>query len=78
MIVRGRVHNSRAKGKLCFLVLREQFSTVQASLFVNDDTSKGMVTYASKIPKESIIEIKGKVLKTEKDIESCSQSKVEL
>ena len=37
-----------------------------------------MVTYASKIPKESIIEIKGKVLKTEKDIESCSQSKVEL
>ncbi len=63
---------------MCFLVLREQFSTVQASLFVNDDTSKGMVTYASKIPKESIIEIKGKVLKTEKDIESCSQSKVEL
>lgn len=45
---------------------------------MNDDTSKGMVTYASKIPKESIIEIKGKVLKTEKDIESCSQSKVEL
>lgn len=45
---------------------------------MNDDISKGMVTYASKIPKESIIEIKGKVLKTEKDIESCSQSKVEL
>jgi len=76
--VRGRVHNSRAKGKLCFLILREQFATVQASLFVNDDISKGMVTYASKIPKESIVEVKAKVLKTEKDIESCSQSKVEL
>ena len=45
---------------------------------MNDDISKGMVTYASKIPKESIIEIKGKVLKTEKDIVWCSQRKVEL
>jgi len=51
---------------------------VQANLFVDDDTSKGMVTYSSKIPKESMIEIKAKVLKAEKDIESCSQSKVEL
>ena len=45
---------------------------------MSDETSKGMVTYASKIPKESIIELKAKVIKTEKDIESCSQSKVEL
>jgi len=37
-----------------------------------------MVTYSSKIPKESMIEIKAKVLKAEKEIESCSQSKVEL
>jgi len=51
---------------------------VQANLFVDDNTSKGMVTYSSKIPKESMIEIKAKVLKAEKDIESCSQSKVEL
>ena len=28
VIVRARVHNSRAKGKVCFIVLREQTSTV--------------------------------------------------
>jgi aspartyl-tRNA synthetase len=76
--VRGRIHYSREKGKLCFLILREKFATVQASLFINDNISKGMVNYASKIPKESIVEVKAKVLKTKKDIESCSQSKVEL
>jgi len=45
---------------------------VQANLFVDDNTSKGMVTYSSKIPKESLIEIKAKVLKAENDIESCT------
>ena len=28
IIVRGRLHNSRAKGKLCFIVFRQQFSTI--------------------------------------------------
>jgi len=37
-----------------------------------------MVTYSSKIPKESIVEVKAKVTKAEKDVESCTQSKVEL
>jgi hypothetical protein len=37
-----------------------------------------MVTYASKIPKESILEIKALVIKAEKEVESCTQSKVEL
>ena len=31
-----------------------------------------MVTYASKIPKESIVELKVKVVKAEKEVESCS------
>lgn len=30
ILVRARVHNSRVKGNLAFLVLREQFSTIQA------------------------------------------------
>ena len=78
VIIRARVHNSRAKGKMCFMVLRQQTATVQAGLFVDDNTSKGMVTYSSKIPKESIVEVKAKVIKAEKDIDSCTQSKVEL
>lgn len=59
--IRGRLHSSKPKGKLCFFVIREQFSTVQAGLFI-ENTSKGMITFAGKIPKESIIEIKGKVV----------------
>ena len=55
--VRCRVHNSRSKGKMCFLKCRESYSTVQAVLFVGENISKGMVTFSSKIPKESIIEI---------------------
>lgn len=71
--IRGRVHNSRAKGKMCFVVVREAFATVQALLFVSDTISKGMVTYASKIPKESIIEIVAIANKPEKPIDGCSQ-----
>ena len=32
IIVRGRLHNSRAKGKLAFFVIRDQFSTIQCVL----------------------------------------------
>lgn len=70
--IRGRVHNSRAKGKMCFFVVRQSYSTVQAVMFVGDTISKGMVTYASKIPKESIIEIVAKVVKPDQPIEGCS------
>jgi len=71
--IRGRVHNSRAKGKMCFVVVREAFATAQAVLFVGEAISKGMVTYASKIPKESIIEIVALVTKPDQPIAGCSQ-----
>lgn len=70
--IRGRVHNSRAKGKMCFLVIRESFATVQAVLFVDEKISKGMVTYASKIPRESIVEVVAKAIKPGKPIDGCS------
>ena len=72
VIIRARVQNSRAKGKMCFMMLREQYATIQAGLFVDDNTSKGMVSYASKIPKESIVEIKAKVIKAGQEITSCT------
>lgn len=78
IITRGRLHNSRAKGKLCFVVIRQQFSTVQGVLTIDDTISKGMVNYASKVPRESIIEVKAKVTVAETPIETCSQQKVEL
>uniref|UniRef100_W5LES6 Aspartate--tRNA ligase, cytoplasmic n=1 Tax=Astyanax mexicanus TaxID=7994 RepID=W5LES6_ASTMX len=65
--VRARIHTSRAKGKQCFLVLRQQQFNVQALVAVGDRASKQMVKFAANITKESIV-----------DIESCSQQDVEL
>lgn len=77
--VRGRVHTSRAKGKQCFLVLRQQSSTVQCVLAVNDSTvSKQMVKFSGSVPRESIIDIKAKVVQVESKIESCTEQNLEL
>lgn len=46
--IRGRVHTSRAKGKQCFLILRQQSSTVQCVIAVNDLVSKQMVKFAGR------------------------------
>ena len=71
--IRGRIHNSRGTGKMSFVVVREAFASVQAILSVSESVSKGMVTYASKLPKESIIEIVGLVNKPNQAIAGCSQ-----
>lgn len=73
VIVRGRLHNTRGKGKLAFLVMREQFSTVQMIVSAEGAVSKGMVAFASKTPRESIIEVKAKVTVPAKPVEGCSQ-----
>lgn len=46
--LRGRVHTSRAKGKQCFLILRQQSSTVQCVIAVNDTVSKQMVKFTGR------------------------------
>lgn len=77
--VRGRVHTSRAKGKQCFLVLRQQSSTVQCVLAVNENTvSKQMVKFSGSVPRESIVDIKAKVVLVESKIESCTEQNLEL
>ncbi|EFJ52967.1 hypothetical protein VOLCADRAFT_72624 [Volvox carteri f. nagariensis] len=79
VLVRARVHTTRGKGKSAFLVLRQRTATVQAVLFADDVTvSKGMVKYATQIPKESIVDLEGVVKVPEKPIEGCSQKDVEL
>ncbi len=48
-------------------------------LFVDDVTvSKGMVKYASGIPKESIVDVEGVVSVAERPVEACTQSQVEI
>jgi len=81
VLVRGRMHAVRGKGKSAFLVLRQASSsaTVQAILFVDDKTvSKGMVKYASLIPRESIVDVEGRIAKSPNPVESCTQTEVEL
>uniref|UniRef100_A0A5F9CKA2 Aspartate--tRNA ligase, cytoplasmic n=1 Tax=Oryctolagus cuniculus TaxID=9986 RepID=A0A5F9CKA2_RABIT len=76
--VRGRVHTSRAKGKQCFLVLRQQQFNVQALVAVGDHASKQMVKFAANINKESIVDVEGVVRKVNQKIGSCTQQDVEL
>ncbi|GFR50951.1 hypothetical protein Agub_g13271 [Astrephomene gubernaculifera] len=79
VLVRARIHTTRGKGKSAFLVLRQRTATVQAILFADDTTvSKGMVKYATQVPKESIVDVEGVVKVPEKAIEGCSQKDVEL
>ena len=77
VLIRARLHAVRGKGKSAFVILRQQTATMQAVLFVNDETvSKQMVKYACNIPKESIVDVGGLVKQS--NVESCSQSDVEL
>lgn len=76
--VRGRLHTSRAKGKQCFFVVRQQQYTVQCLLAVGESTSKLMVKFASNITKESIVDVEAVVRSVGTKIEGCSQKTVEL
>lgn len=76
--IRGRLHTSRAKGKQCFMVIRQQQVTVQCLVFVSEKVSKQMVKFASHISKEAIVDVEAVVKKVSEKIESCSQQDVEL
>uniref|UniRef100_T1JFZ4 Aspartate--tRNA ligase, cytoplasmic n=1 Tax=Strigamia maritima TaxID=126957 RepID=T1JFZ4_STRMM len=76
--VRGRLHTSRAKGKQCFFVLRQQHYSVQCLIAVSETISKAMVKFAAAITKESIVDIEGVVRGVPQPIESCTQKDVEI
>ncbi|ODM99228.1 Aspartate--tRNA ligase, cytoplasmic [Orchesella cincta] len=76
--IRARLHTSRAKGKQCFVVLRQGRSTIQGIVAVGEKTSKQMLKFVTNVPKESIVDVRGLVQTVPKPIESCTQSDVEL
>jgi aspartyl-tRNA synthetase len=76
--IRGRLHTTRGQGGLTFIVMRQRYSTVQGVLQVADNISKGMVNFARKVPRESIVEIVAEVTISDKPIEACTQKNVEL
>ncbi|XP_027200696.2 aspartyl-tRNA synthetase [Dermatophagoides pteronyssinus] len=75
--IRGRLHTSRAVGKQCFFIIRQQQSTLQCLLSVNEHSSKQMVKFVGSITKESIIDVYGLIKISPTKIESCSQQMVE-
>jgi len=78
--IRGRVHNVRAKGGSCFLILRaDSFNTVQSLFFKDKDRpedSKMLIKFVGALPLESIVDVKAKVEAAE--VKSCSVQNVEL
>eukprot|EP00088_Acartia_fossae_P007199 TRINITY_DN1334_c0_g1_i4.p1 TRINITY_DN1334_c0_g1~~TRINITY_DN1334_c0_g1_i4.p1 ORF type:complete len:558 (-),score=206.94 TRINITY_DN1334_c0_g1_i4:498-2126(-) len=76
--IRGRLHTSRAKGKQCFFVIRDQQETVQCLAFVNDRISKQMIKFIAHVSKESIVDVQAEIVKAGEKIESCSKQDIEL
>jgi len=78
VLIRARVHSTRAKGKLAFLVLRETFETVQAVLSVTDATPKEMIDFAGKIAPESIVDVEATVCAPQQPVKSTTKPDIEL
>ncbi|PVU99657.1 hypothetical protein BB559_000519 [Furculomyces boomerangus] len=78
--IQARVQASRPTGsKMCFLILREGTSTIQALAVVNKDTiSKQMVKFVDSIPSESLVRVTATVVKPDEPVKSCTVSSVEL
>ncbi|XP_044751429.1 aspartate--tRNA ligase, cytoplasmic [Coccinella septempunctata] len=76
--VRARLQTVRARGKQCFIVLRQREFTIQVLVNVSDKVSKAMVKFASNISKESIVDVNAKVAKVASEIAGCTQNDVEL
>ncbi|KAJ3660622.1 hypothetical protein Zmor_005061 [Zophobas morio] len=76
--VRARLHTVRARGKQCFIVLRQREFSVQVLVNVSDTVSKAMVKFSSTITKESIVDVEAKVAPVPTAVAGCSQQDVEL
>lgn len=76
MLVRARIHNVRETGKMSFVTLRQATATVQAVVFRGDNAY--LHKFIGSIPKESIVDITGKVTIPEAPVTSTTQGEVEL
>lgn len=79
--IRGRVNVVRAKGNVCFVILRSNtFYSIQCVHFKdkqNAEISKQMIKFVGgEVTLESIVDILGVVVPA--DVKSCSQSDVEI
>ncbi|CAM9179539.1 unnamed protein product, partial [Choristocarpus tenellus] len=76
--VRARVHTSRSIKKGVFLVLRSSYFTVQATAFVEGNITRALVTYATAISRESVVDVRGTVVIAPSPVSGCTQQDIEL
>jgi len=79
--IRARVQTIRPQGnKLVFFALRQKVHTVQAVLTESEESkiSRPMLKWAAKISDESIVNVKGSVVKSPVPITTCTQTDVEV
>eukprot|EP01041_Mallomonas_annulata_P002726 gene2726-5372_t len=76
--IRGRVATSRAVGKGCFVVIRQNIHTVQGVMFQGEKVSKAMVKYAASIPLESVIDVLAEITVPDIPIQGTSVKNLEL
>lgn len=80
VVFRARVHTSRLAGnKMCFLLLRQQESTVQGLVVVEPEkVSKQFVKWSGSLNLESIVIVHGTVEKSPELIKSATVSDIEI
>ena len=77
--IRARLHTSRAAGKTAFVVLRQRCHTLQAVVSVDAAAvSKEMVRFVCGVPRESIVDVVGRVAHAQVPVEACTQHALEL
>ncbi|GKT34575.1 Aspartate--tRNA ligase, cytoplasmic [Aduncisulcus paluster] len=81
VLIRGRVHRVRVKGKAGFIVLRKGMETLQACIFAkdpDDSISKEVLQQLKGLTLETVIELIGVVNKTPRPVLTCSVKDVEI
>lgn len=76
--IRVRLHSSRVKGNLAFLVLRQNLHTLQAVAFKSAEVPKEMIKFIGGVEKESIVDITGILKAVDQEIKTCSIKNYEL
>ena len=78
VVLRGRVHTIRAKGRLAFLLLRSFTEIVQVIFVGGEHISKPFLRFVSKLHPESIVEVTGTVSVAPVPIANTTQPSVEI
>eukprot|EP01112_Ceratiomyxa_fruticulosa_P017002 TRINITY_DN5220_c0_g1_i1.p1 TRINITY_DN5220_c0_g1~~TRINITY_DN5220_c0_g1_i1.p1 ORF type:complete len:601 (-),score=142.43 TRINITY_DN5220_c0_g1_i1:28-1674(-) len=76
--LRARLHNSRGKGNLVFLLLRQSTESIQAVLSKNERVNKPALKFASSLSKETLLEVEGIIRVTPSPVEATTQTDVEI